>query len=165
MSLFRPKEKILRFNYFVPKQYKDRGFKAVFLDIDNTITLPDVGDFNIEAKMFVDDIKSCGMIPVIFSNNNKNRVKEFVDDYDVKWTYHSYKPLPFGFWLECMKLKVKPSEVIVIGDQLLTDVLGANLSGCYGIYSKPLSKTDIPVTARNRKIERFIWRHILHEEV
>lgn len=165
MSIFRPEEKIPRFTFFNPKQYKDRGFKAVFIDIDNTITLPNVGDLTLEAKMFLDDIKSVGLIPVIFSNNHYFRVKKFVDNYDVKWTFWALKPLPFAYWIQCIRLGVKPSQAIVIGDQLLTDILGANLSGCYGIYSKRLSVNDIPTTARNRKIENFIWRNILHEEV
>ena len=53
----------------------------------------------------------------------------------------------------------------MLGDQLLTDILGANLSGCYGIYTKQLYEKDTPTTARNRRIENLIWRYLLHEKV
>ena len=165
MSLFKPKDIINRFNYFDAKKYRGRGFKAVFIDIDNTIAVPDTGKLSLEAKMFLDDIKKERMIPVIFSNNNKKRVSSFISGYNIHWTFWSLKPLPFMYWYMCMKLSLKPSEVIVIGDQLLTDILGANLSGCYGIYCKQLTSIDVPVTARNRRIERLIWRYILHEKV
>lgn len=165
MSLFKPKEKISRFTQFDPLKYRSRGFKAVLIDVDNTITLPDIGFLTREAKAFIDEVKKAGLIPIIFSNNNKERVKSFVSDYQVKWCYYACKPLPFAFWIQCLKLHIKPKEVIVLGDQLLTDILGANLSGCYGIYSKQLSNEDTAITAKNRKIEKYIWSHILHEEV
>ena len=62
-------------------------------------------------------------------------------------------------------INCKPSEIIVLGDQLMTDILGANLSGCYGIYCKQLQEKDTFLTSINRKMENFVWRHILHEEV
>ncbi|MBO7676477.1 MAG: hypothetical protein J6S49_03075 [Erysipelotrichaceae bacterium] len=62
-------------------------------------------------------------------------------------------------------MNTTPKKTIVLGDQLVTDILGANLSGCYGIYCKQLQEKDSTITKFNRMIEKFIWRHILHEEV
>lgn len=165
MSLFKPKEILNRFTELDLKKLKDRGFKTVFIDIDNTITYPGTGEFTDEAKKFVEDIKKFGMRPIIFSNNTKKRVEMFIKDYDVDWYYLAMKPLPFAFWKVCKKYKCKPNECIVIGDQLITDILGANLSRCYGVYSKQLSTHDTPLTKINRKFEKIIWRHILHEKV
>ena len=75
------------------------------------------------------------------------------------------KPLPFSYKKICRKIKADPSRVAVMGDQLLTDILGANLSGCYGIYCRQLQEKDSFTTSINRNFERFIWRHILHEEM
>ena len=165
MSLFRPKEKLNRFTDLDINSLKDRGFKAVFIDVDNTITAPNVGKLTDEAKKFIDDVKNAGIIPIIFSNNTKNRVKSFIGDYNVDWYYLALKPFPFAIWHVCRKFKLKPRECVVLGDQLLTDILGANLSGCYGIYSKQLQEKDTPITKINRRFEKFIWRHILHEEM
>lgn len=157
MPLFRPKEIIDRFNLLDIDSLKDRGFKAVFIDIDNTITEPNTGIFNEEALCFVDSIKKAGIRPIICSNNTKKRVENFIGNNEVDYCYFSLKPLPFKFWNVCSKYGYKPKECVVLGDQLLTDILGANLSGCYGIYSKQLQDKDTPLTRINRAIEKRIW--------
>lgn len=165
MSIFRPVEIIAKFNELDIKKYQDLGYKAIFLDIDNTITLPNVGHLTLEAIDFIEDLKRHNFKIVILSNNTFKRVIEFVGDYDVLYSALCFKPFPFMYWYNCLRLKVKPSKTIVLGDQLLTDILGANISGCKGIYTKRLQKKDTYLTARNRKIENLIWRYILHEEV
>ena len=165
MTLFRPKEILNTYTDLNIKDLKDRGFKAVLLDIDNTIAVPNTGKCDDKAKQFISDLQNNGFEVVIFSNNNEERVRHFLDDLDVKYVYYALKPLPFSYIKTCKKLNIKPSETIVLGDQLMTDILGANLSGCYGIYTKRLQEKDSFLTSINRKMENFIWRHILHEEV
>ena len=165
MSLFKPKEILNRFTELDINKLKDRGFKAVFIDVDNTITAPTVGELTPEAMKFIEDIKDAGITPIIVSNNTKNRVKSFVKDYDVDFYHMALKPFPFIFWKICRKYNYKTNECVVLGDQLLTDILGANLSGCYGIYTKQLQEKDTPLTKINRKLEKLIWRYILHEEM
>ena len=164
MAIFKPKEKINRFDELNIEAYKDK-YKLILLDIDNTIAIPDSGNCSKQAKAFIKKLQDNGFKVVIFSNNNEKRVKNFIGDLDVDYYHYALKPLPFSYFKVCKKYHVKPSETIVLGDQLLTDILGANLSGCYGIYTKRLVEQDSKVTARNRKIENFIWRHILHEEM
>lgn len=160
MSLFKPKQILNRFTDLDIKDLKDRGFKAVFIDIDNTITAPGVGKLTDEAKKFIDDIRSNGLLPIICSNNTKERVEMFIEGNDIEYHYMCLKPFPFIFWNIANKHGIKISECVAIGDQLLTDILGANLSGCYGIYSKQLEEKDTPLTKINRKKENIIWRFI-----
>ncbi|MBQ6478257.1 MAG: YqeG family HAD IIIA-type phosphatase [Erysipelotrichaceae bacterium] len=165
MNLFRPKQILPIFTDFDAVNYKKQGFDTVFLDIDNTIAIPDTGTCDERAEKFIKDLRKCGFQVLIFSNNNRKRVRMFLRDIDAEIWFWAGKPLPFAYWLACLKMKTRPSRTIVMGDQLLTDILGANLSGCYGIYCKQLQEQDTPTTARNRKIERMIWKRILHEEV
>lgn len=165
MALFKPKEILNTYTDLNIKELKDRGFKAVLLDIDNTIAIPDTGKCDENAKKFIHELQDNGFEVVIFSNNSEERVKHFLDDLKVRYVHNALKPLPFSYRETCKYLNLKPNEVIVLGDQLLTDILGANLSGCYGIYTKRLQEKDSFITSINRKVENFIWRYILHEEV
>ena len=165
MELFRPKEKLQIFTDFDMQKYRDLGFDTIFLDIDNTIAVPNTGTCDERAENFIKDLEEAGFKVVIFSNNTKKRVEMFKRDIDVDYNCWSMKPLPFSFLITCKRLGTDPSRTIVLGDQLITDILGANLSGCYGIYCKQLQEKDSRITSVNRKIEKFIWRHILHEEV
>ena len=165
MAIFRPKEMIEIFTDFDMLSHRQKGFKTIFLDIDNTIAIPDTGSCDERAERFLIDLKQAGYQVLIFSNNTEKRVRYFLRGLDIDYWYLALKPLPFAYWLACAKTHTRPSHTLVMGDQLLTDILGANLSGCYGIYSKQLQKQDTPMTARNRKIENLIWRYLLHEKV
>jgi predicted HAD superfamily phosphohydrolase YqeG len=48
----------------------------------------------------------------------------------------------------------------VVGDQIFTDVLGANRLKMYWILVEPISEKDIWVTRFNRKFERIIKKKI-----
>lgn len=55
-------------------------------------------------------------------------------------------------------LKVSEENVVVIGDQLITDVLGANRRGLQSILVKPMVPNDNIFTWANRTIERGLLR-------
>ncbi len=165
MSLFRPKEILKIFTDLDIPRYREQGFEMVLLDVDNTIAAPNTGSCDERARKFILDLQKAGFKVVIFSNNNEKRVKMFLGDLKADYWYLAMKPLPCSYLAVCKKMHVKPSKTIVMGDQLITDILGANLSGCYGIYCKQLQEKDSKMTAFNRRIEKFIWRNVLHEEV
>jgi len=54
---------------------------------------------------------------------------------------------------------LKKDEIVVIGDQLLTDILGGNRIGFYTILVVPIVQSDALITKFNRKTERFILNH------
>ena len=47
------------------------------------------------------------------------------------------------------------------GDQILTDVIGANRVGMYSILTKPIDKRDIIITKIKRPIEEIIIKGYL----
>ena len=165
MAIFRPQEILQTYTDFDIDKHLEKGFRCIFLDIDNTIAVPNTGFCDDRAKKFIYELKEKGFKVLIFSNNTKKRVSSFADPIPCKWHCWAFKPLPFSFWIACRRMKVKPHEVVSLGDQLITDVLGANLSGCHAIYCKQLQEKDSFITHINRKIEKFIWRHVLHEKV
>ena len=160
MNLFKPKEILDIFTDFDVEKHKEDGFKAILLDVDNTIAIPNTGICDDRAEVFIKKLQDNDFIVYIFSNNNEARVLKFIRDLNVNYYSFALKPLPFSFRNIAKKLNIKPSEIIVMGDQLLTDILGANLSGCYGIYCKQLQEKDSFLTSINRRLENIIWRFI-----
>ena len=165
MSLFRPKQILDIFTDLDMEYYRKMGFDTILLDIDNTIAIPNTGGCDERAKAFIQKLKDHGFKVVIFSNNKKERVKMFIGNMDVDFKSLAMKPLPFSYLAVCKEMGTSPKKTLVLGDQLLTDILGANLSGCYGIYCKQLQKKDSKMTAFNRRFEKLIWRYVLHEEM
>ena len=77
------------------------------------------------------------------------------------YIYFAKKPLKFGFNKAKKKLNLENENIAVVGDQMLTDVLGANRSKMYSILVKPLEEKDIFITRFNRMIEKRILERYL----
>lgn len=166
MNIFRPKEFLNKYTDFDIEGHRKSGFDAILIDIDNTIDYPDSENHGTkEAFDFLEKLENAGFKVIIFSNNTKERVLRFLDDKNYDYSYWSFKPLPFAYNKVIRKYKLDKKKIISFGDQILTDCLGANSLGIYTIYVKQLVEKDIIKTKINRKIERFIFKHILHEKV
>lgn len=164
-SIFKPNEILKKYSDFDMEKHFEEGFNTILLDVDNTITPYFVKIPGEEGKAFVKKLKDTGFKVIVFSNNTDKRVKEVANALDAEYYCWAFKPLPFKFIKAIKEKKLDKKRIICMGDQLLTDVLGANLVGIYSIYVKPISNKDSFTTAINRRIERFIFKHILHEKV
>ena len=165
-NLFKPDEIINRFNLFDADKYLKLGYTTILMDIDNTLDIPDSKKpASKEAYDFLLMLKDKGYHIILFSNNTKERVLAFLDGRDYDYNYFSKKPLPFAYHKIMKKYTIKPSEMISFGDQMLTDLVGANFCGIYTIYCKQLIEKDSITTKINRMIERWIFKHVLHQEM
>lgn len=165
MIIFKPNEILNKYSDLDIKGLKDKGFNVVFLDVDNTITSYDNKLPDKNAKEFVDNLKNNGFEVIVVSNNTNKRVKQTAQAIDCEYSCWSFKPLPFKLNRLIKKKKLDKTSIFMMGDQLLTDILCANNLGIYSIYSKPISDVETVYSKISRIIERFIFKHILHEKV
>lgn len=165
MSIFKPLVIIQNYQDFDYKLYKSQGFNTLFLDIDNTIVPYYQKEADEKALSFINTLKNNGFNIIVFSNNHKNRVQTFSKSINCKCYWDGYKPLPFVYNKIIKENDLDKNKIICLGDQLLTDTLGANLSGLKCVYVKPIVNKDLLSTVINRKIERLIFKYILHEKV
>ncbi|RDY71969.1 YqeG family HAD IIIA-type phosphatase [Halobacillus sp. SY10] len=139
-----------------PDQLKDKGIKGVITDLDNTLVAWDEPDATEDIKGWFKKMSDHGIQVTIASNNNEARVKLFSEPLDTTFIHSARKPLSKAFKKAQKQMKLKKDEVAVIGDQLLTDVLGGNSAGFHTILVVPIVETDGFITKFNRKIERRI---------
>ena len=71
------------------------------------------------------------------------------------------KPLKSGFKKTVKLLEEKPENIASVGDQIFTDVIGANRMKMFSILVEPISKKDILATRIKRPIENFIIKKYL----
>lgn len=140
----------------------EQGIKALFFDLDNTLIPYDINVVTGEYKAFIEELAKKFKI-VILSNSRKPRVSNAVKELiDIPYISFAKKPLKFGFKKALKKANVKKEEACAIGDQLMTDVLGANrtkLKASILVY--PIKKrSDHILTRTNRRIERYFIRKI-----
>jgi len=71
------------------------------------------------------------------------------------------KPLKRGFKKAQRELNLNSYEIAVIGDQIFTDVIGANRMRMHSILVDPIMEKDIFITLLKRPIEIAIKKKIL----
>ncbi len=134
-----------------------RGKRLLLLDVDNTIVqwhtdacAPEVVDWTREAK-------SLGFEICIISNTNQlERLAKIAASIGAITVRGRFKPSRSMFRLALIKFKRKPEEAIMIGDQLITDVLGANRSGIEAIWVRRIAGKEFKGTSINRVMERML---------
>ncbi len=132
---------------------KSLEIDAILLDVDNTLAPPTSKVPYNGVREWIDKVKSAGISIVICSNNYKKRIKPFSDSLGLDCVAMSLKPFPFGFNRAKKLLKETPSSVLVVGDQIYTDILGANLAGMKSVLLVPRSEEHGISIYIRRKLE------------
>ncbi|MGM0874346.1 MAG: YqeG family HAD IIIA-type phosphatase [Bacillota bacterium] len=160
LRLFLPGEYVKSVYHISPKELKESGIKGIITDLDNTLVEWDRPNATPQLLEWFKEVKEQGMDITIVSNNNEKRVKAFSDPLKIPFIYKAKKPMGKAFLKAVQNMNLKKEEVVVIGDQLLTDVLGGNRNGFQTILVVPVASTDGFFTRINRKIERRIMESL-----
>ncbi len=137
--------------------FYNNGIRLIFLDIDNTLVKYTEKDASEKVIKLVNLIEEIGFEVVVISNNYKKRIKRLCEPLGLRYVYAAIKPLRRGYRkaLRISSRKYKKEEIIMIGDQLMTDIKGANKMGYQTILVKPLERSsDVITTKINRIFER-----------
>ena len=153
---FLPDEFVKDIFQILPEALKARGIKGIITDLDNTLVAWDRPDATPEIIMWMKTMQEIGIQVTIVSNNNEMRVKAFCEPLGISFINNASKPMLKSFQKALSTMKLRKEEVVVIGDQLLTDILGGNRSGLHTILVVPVASSDAAITKFNRKIERKI---------
>ena len=132
------------------------NIKGLILDVDNTL-------INLDRKMpegiseWAKNIKENGIKICILSNSNKiDKVGAVAKILNVPYIFFGKKPLKSGFLRAKDILKLDNENIAVVGDQIFTDIIGANRYNMFSILVKPIEEKDYLITRLKRPIERLI---------
>ena len=158
MSLFKP-------TYFFDKIWdisidflKEENFKCVILDVDNTLTTHDNPVPHEKILNWLEDVKNSGIIPIILSNNTEDRVAPFAEGLGLDFVSNAQKPLSTGVKKALLKTGVSRKEMLIIGDQIFTDVLCGKFSRIKTALVTPLELETMPFFKFKRALENIILR-------
>ena len=160
---------------FYPKEYVDstygidfdsfvkKGYRGVIFDIDNTL-VPHGAPADERAKKLFAHLKELGMNACLLSNNKEPRVAMFNKDAKVFTISKGGKPNPKGYQRAMELMGTDVTNTLFVGDQLFTDVWGANLTGIYSILVKPIHpKEEIQIVLK-RYLEKIVLFFYLWEQ-
>ena len=141
------------------KILSSRGIKLLIFDLDNTIALITEWKPNEETIELFNIIKKKFQI-VIASNSVKARVKNFADTLGVEYLSHVKKPkgLPIEEYVKSSKYN--QSEIAMIGDSMMDDVVCGNRLGITTVLTDPLGKREFPIARIKRSKEKKIQKKL-----
>ena len=155
---FSPDDFVEKYEFIDVEYMNMHNKKVIISDLDNTLISWDSKKDTKELNKWLKKMKKAGFDIIVVSNNTEERVEEFCRKLNLQYVAGAKKPLTIGFKKALRKLNRKPEEAIILGDQVLTDVLGAKSFGAMSVLVKPISKTD----AFNTRINRFFEALIIH---
>lgn len=161
LKKFTPLKTINRFDDISIEWLKENNKKLVLCDIDNTLVAFDEAKPSEDALKFINDLLENDIEIILISNNTEDRVTIFNEDLNLDAYAMALKPSKKAY----RKIKEKYShinenEMISIGDQLMTDVLGSNSAKIDVVLTNQIVEKDLFITKINRLFENFIINRI-----
>lgn len=132
------------------------GIKCLLFDLDNTIAPYTQKEPDQKVIDLFNNLKERGFKVAILTNSTRKRVEPFEKILNVECKSSAKKPSTKCFNEIIDELKFNISEVAIIGDQILTDVVGGNKIGITTILTTPLSKQDFFATRIGRILESIV---------
>ena len=133
------------------ERLKRQGIKAVLVDLDNTLIAWNNPDGTPEMKKWLHDLRDAGIRIIVVSNNNQKRVKRAVEKFDIDYVYWAMKPFTWGIDRALKLFHFEKKEVVMVGDQLMTDIRAAHRAGIRSFWSNRWSSM---ILSRLRSIGR-----------
>ncbi len=144
--------------YIDLSELKKRGIEGILLDIDNTL-IDYTKKLSEDIIKWVSEAKSQGFQLCILSNSNKlDKITKVADKLKMEYISFAKKPSKGGYLKAANLLKLENSKIAMVGDQVFTDVLGANKVGMISIYVEPINKKEYWYTKWKRPIESLILK-------
>ena len=141
----------------------DKGYRAIIFDIDNTL-VPHGAPSTPEVDGLIASVQKMGFKTLMLSDNYEHRVLEFLQNIDSMYINDAKKPDTANFFKAVEMLGVEKNQVIVIGDQIFTDILGANKSGIDSILVKFIRRKSETKIGKRRKVEQAILWFYAHNK-
>ncbi len=159
MSILYPDLLLRRVHDITPEFLNENHIAGLLLDVDNTLALPDDHVVPDQVKEWVDRMKAFGVKLMVVSNNSNERVKPFAEKIGLRFVANALKPLPCGMHKAAKLLGLPKKNVAVVGDQIFTDTLAANLLGCTSILVEPMVEGGGHGIEFRRKLEVKVLHH------
>lgn len=136
--------------------FTNLGIKHIFLDIDNTMELQGAERAGQRTLKTTGEILKAGMDFSILSNADSSRAEKFCEEYDLPYFGQAAKPLTFRMRKYLQKLELDATEVILVGDQVFTDLWAGRFLGCRVLMVKSLGGKEGLLLRIKRVLEGFL---------
>lgn len=139
--------------------YKRNGVTTLFMDLDNTLDSFKARAPKEDTINLVKRLRDNGINPIIISNNKASRVSDYANLLGVEFLSSARKPFSKKINREIAKRGIDKDSVMLVGDQMMTDVLAANGAKIKVVLTEKIVKEDQWTTHINRIFDRPIRKY------
>ena len=132
------------------------GTKGIICDLDNTIVPWDEDSLSVEMLEWFSHLKENQISICLLSNSLHSRVIDIAAELQIQAIPAAGKPRKRAFKKAVDKLNLPKENILVIGDQIFTDILGGNRLGLTTILVKPMAEKEFFLTNLTRRLERRV---------
>ncbi len=133
----------------------NKGYRGIIFDIDNTI-VPHGAPADEHAIDFFERLRKIGFVTYLISNNREERVAPFAKAVGSNAVWNAHKPSKSNYLYACEAMGVRIEQALFVGDQIFTDIWGANKAGIKSILVKPIHPKEKIQIALKRYPEKII---------
>jgi len=148
-----------------PSFYKKYGIKVIFTDLDNTLDNFKVLEPSKENYELKEKIEALGIKLIILSNNTSDRVSIYAKKLGIIHKSKMRKPFSRKLKAYIKELGVNKDEVVLIGDQIITDTIAGNGAGIKVVFTERLTESEPIWTRINRKFEKPIKKKLIKKKL
>ncbi len=157
MALFYPTIYRRRITDITVKDLRTLGAQGILLDIDNTLTTHDNPVLDARVHAWLDAMRQAGFALTVVSNNCEERVRSFAEAIGLSYQARAAKPLPHGYRAAAKAMGLSLRQCVAVGDQIFTDILGANLAGMRSVLLEPIElEVEQKFIVFKRRLERVL---------
>ncbi|QAA76294.1 MAG: Hydrolase, HAD subfamily IIIA [Candidatus Bipolaricaulis sibiricus] len=138
-----------------------QGIRSILFDLENTLCRWRVWELDERAWGLLRHLQDLGLRVAILTNaplSPQHPLAAELATRGITVVSSARKPLRYGFKKALQQLHVAPHEAAIVGDQMLTDVLGGRRVGLVTVLVSPLDRNESWPTRINRQIERLLGR-------
>lgn len=139
------------------EQMYEAGYRGIIFDIDNTLAFHGAPAKDDAVELF-ERLRNIGFNTCLLSNNKAPRVVPFANKVGSIFVSKAAKPSTKGYIKAMKRMRTSRKNTFFVGDQLFTDVWGANRTGIHSVLVKPLNpKEEIQIV-----LKRYLEKPILY---
>ena len=158
--LLKPNIKLKRITDISVSLLEKYNIDTLILDVDNTMSTHHGEILTDGLTDWIDMMHKNNIKLIVLSNSKEARVKPFAEKINLPYISLGLKPLPFGYIKALKKADSNRKNTAIVGDQIFTDVLGANRMGIFSVYTTPILKYENWFFYIKRFFEKFILNKI-----
>jgi len=132
-----------------PQLLQSRGIKLLMLDFDNTIVPYTTCVPTEKVRHWFAEMEQADILLCVVSNSHNDRVPKFCRENGLECITHARKPFSKGIRKCLEKFQIPASQAALVGDQIYTDTLGANIAGVMPILVKAIDNHNFWLKARH----------------